>query len=266
MWMRYQKQLEQNHLQKQIKRMHKDITVAKFFDFYTLNLLDYFAGEKTLNHSSRAERITNKYVEVTEEMYAKIRRALTYSIIREFRHFGSETFEPVVCDEADEKLFYKYDMLKEMSIKYDLEFIRNRFDRYLKGELELHDLHIRFDIDLLIYAFSNVDWALKYGGRNWAKAAQLLREEPKTVHHKQLWIDRVLDLQHNTGHILNKTDFWSLSQPKQCHRQFEPRKNKRSPLNYRRYANSISDLIRYSSSSVRKLAIANMNYIPPQIR
>lgn len=238
--------------------MNKTITL--FFDFYALNLLDFFAGEKTLNHSNRAERISNRYTEVTEELYEEIYRALMYSVVREFRHFYWETPHPG-SDEALEK--YKH--LMKVSQRIYSSYNSNRLNRWLKNKNTIK-FPIKIDLDDLAYGYNRVQWNKCYGGKNWGKAVEFLQNLPTTVEQKQLWIDRVLDLQHNTGHILNKTDFYSLSKPKQCHRHNESNRRKKTALNYRRYATGVTDLIRYSSSSVKKLSIANMNYVPKQIQ
>jgi hypothetical protein len=46
----------------------------------------------------------------------------------------------------------------------------------------------------------------------WKDAASMLlkAESIKTIVEKIYWIDEVLDLQHNTGFILNKTEFMAL--------------------------------------------------------
>lgn len=264
---RYEARQQKKLNELKMKRNTPDSLMASFFDFYALNLLDFFAGEKTLNHSSRAERITNRYAEVTEELYQKIYRALTYSVVREFRHFREETYLPESISGKKTRKTERYKELEEMSNKIRIAFIRGYHDKaFLRTNECMITRYSGLSLMMIHEAFTKYYWCDKFGGRSWGKATALLLDLPRTTEQKQIWIDRVLDLQHNTGHILNKTDFYVLSQPKKCHRQFEPKKNKRSPLNYRRYAERISDLIRYSSPSVRKLAIANMNYIPPQIR
>lgn len=248
-------------------REKEDQTQCEFFDFYALNLLEFFAGEKTLNHSVRAERITNLYEEVTERMYQKIYRALLYSVVREFRHFCYETYN---MDDQDnlyiDRGTYQYYWRMSMRVyrKYNTFGGQKAFKAFLDGNSD--QLPIQPNLNDILFCFNHKGWNSHYGGKNWAKATALLLDLPRTISQKQVWIDRVLDLQHNTGHILNKTDFHILSAQKRCRRADQGLRNKRSPLNYRRYATTISDLIRYSSVRVRKLATANMNYIPEMIR
>lgn len=260
-------ELEEEKIFQMATRNKSDQTLCEFFDFYALNLLDYFAGSRTLNHAARAERITNKYEELTEKIYRKMHRALLYSVVREFRHLCEETYNndedanPII-DRETYQMYWR--ISKHVKDCYDSRKGGQAFLDFLNGEVE--HLPIQPRLEDLLFCYNNVEWCDKYGGKNWGKATALLLNIPKTLSQKQVWIDRVLDLQHNTGHILNKTDFYILSAAKQCHRADQSVRKKRSPLNYRRYANTMSDLLRYSSHKVRKLAIANMNYIPERIR
>jgi hypothetical protein len=230
--------------------------------FNALNILHHFAGEDTLNHASRAERISNKYEEITESFYLQIHNHLLYSVFREFRHFSEET---CITHQNFEQWGATAKISKQVRSLYYNNKLDYALDAAISSKTEMQNPS-NIALWILFKAFSSFKWAKWYGGKNWATAVKFLIEKPKTIKQKQIWIDRVLDLQHNSGHILNKTHFSVLSAPKRCHRVNQSKRNKRTALNYRRYAERISDLTRYSSSYVSRLVSANMNYIPQLIR
>lgn len=51
------------------------------------------------------------------------------------------------------------------------------------------------------YCYSNLRWNKYYGGKKWGKAAKMLLNHPKSSDEKMFWIDKILDLEHNTGGI-----------------------------------------------------------------
>jgi len=54
--------------------------------------------------------------------------------------------------------------------------------------------------------FSEMSWKEGYGGESWAKITRVLRESFLEKVNKQVWIEKVLYLQHNGGIAFNKGD------------------------------------------------------------
>lgn len=234
--------------------------IKQFFDFYTLSLLNYYAGEGSLNFQNRSWRINEEYEKSVNSFYKLVRACLHYSCIREYRHF----FEHFFANDyhlLDDK---NYSRLKRNSkdISESFEITPSKEER---GKVMRRVFHLA-DINDMVDAFrmEGGQWEELYGGELWAKAAEFLLEKPKSIKAKELWVDRVLDLHHNCGHILNKTELFSLS----FRNQFSngKRRGKRTALNYRRYCQTISDLALFSSKKTKKLVKANLNFIPAAIR
>lgn len=63
-------------------------------------------------------------------------------------------------------------------------------------------------IELARYAFQNLTWERNYGGDAWLWIAGVLLEhligDGEADMTRDAWVDHVLDLQHNTGSVLNK--------------------------------------------------------------
>jgi len=229
----------------------------KFFDFYSLSLLRYFAGPETLNYSNKARRVQDQYERIVDEFYLSVRHALEYSVFREFRHFTYYT--ECAGDNLNNRL---KELSDNVSSIFFIEYTPDAFVKRVKSKLELDMRSSLIDIKS---SFDDYLWDCDYGGKLWGKAAAFLIENPRTHKAKELWVDRVLDLQHNTGHILNKTEFFQLSLRNQFANPSGGR-GRRTALNYRRYAKTISELAHYSSPSVKKLVKANLNQFPKAIQ
>lgn len=190
-----------------------------FFDFYTLITLDYFLGDsgRIIQPSYKAKAITKLFNKKTESLYQNIKTDLYRSCRKE----------------ADS--YYCYDVFcnsKERSI-------------YRKSNRGPADL---------VRLFSADGWVTSYGGPLWAKGASFLLTEPK---NKPRWIDDVMDLEHNSGFMLDKTDF-----------VFLERKNSRfikgkviNALDFRARA-TLKDLQRFCSPEVSNIVTANLSLIP----
>jgi hypothetical protein len=257
--------------------VNKKITkcVSRFFDFYVLSLLNYFAGPNSLNHHNKARRIEETYEMIVDEMYGEIRRALEYSVLREFRHFSDQA---ELNDDADTLEINNYKLMKETSRRCYGWFENDQLSNHLEGKpnkLELNDSLFR-----TIYSgYMDYSWDDAYGGKLWGEATSFLWQHPKTTKDKELWVDRVLDLHHNNGHLLNKTKFNCLSNSgdsSEYEYEFEftndgnKKKRKRvvrhCALDYRREALTITDLSMYASTKVRNLSTANLNFLPEAVR
>ena len=238
----------------------KTRTTLLFFDFYTLSLLNYFAGDNSLNHENRVRRIRETYEKSVDELYDSIRHSLTYSVIREFRHFNE--YGPAYPND-----------LSALSRKSRHEHRNRNLRRFLNNES--NNIDISYNRISKIYEGFLLDgWDSNYGGKLWATATKFLLDEPNTTKRKELWVDRVLDLQHNSGHILNKTKFIDISERTKYPKYTVNQKGKRvkkindywSALDYRRYSKTLSELAEFSSPKVNRLVTANLNFIPELIQ
>jgi hypothetical protein len=248
--------------------------ITKFFDFYTLSLLNYFAGSNSLNHSNRVRRIEETYEQTVEDMYNEVRRALEYSVIREFRHFNDQA----MLHESKQYPKGMYTRIKSVSKDclhlYDSGALRV----YLEKGKRPEDITNKLISDIF-YGYREFCWDEAYGGKLWGDATEFLFQHPRNAKEKELWVDKVLDLHHNNGHLLNKTKFNYLSNTgddetyawdgRFTNARIKHRKTKieaDSALDYRRYAHTISDLSLYASTKVQNLSTANLNYIPAAVR
>jgi hypothetical protein len=233
-------------------------TAVKFFDFYAMYEL-YLRVGGFRNHGYDRypvyvnehiwNRIVGKYEDVVDEFYSMVKAALVDSLQSEVRHF------PKRCHYyryGDEPAFYDNIANKTGVTPAMIDAVKKDVEKYP------HAVHAIFYVP---------KWHISYGGRKWAKAAKMLidSKEVKTHHDKVFWCDRVLDLQHNTGHLLNKTSFECLSRlcieipgktpgaPKARHK----------PLNFRARARSITKFIPYTSPAVAKLVIPRLRLLDP---
>ena len=112
--------------------------------------------------------------------------------------------------------------------------------------------------------FSKPGWDSAYGGAKWAQATQAIKDsfKLKTVHDKVQWIDKVLDLYHNNGHLLNKTHFRSLSMANSAFYASPKGGMMLSPLEFRAKAKCITVYLPFCSSDVKRLVIARKTLFP----
>jgi hypothetical protein len=231
-----------------------------FFDFYTLSLLNYFAGDTSLNHEGKVRRIRDTYEQKVDELYEDIKRSLTYSVTREFRHY----IEYGPCDKP------YVDLAKKICHEYRTGLVKVYLNKEeTRKKLDTSDVRLRSIAD----GFMMPNWDDNYGGKLWGIAARFLLEKPETTKSKELWVDRVLDLQHNNGHILNKTNFAQLERhafPRiysyVSNKRIKAIYNEYNALDYRRYAKTLSDLTVYASPRINRLVVTNLNFIPEMLR
>ena len=59
-------------------------------------------------------------------------------------------------------------------------------------------------------SFEKFDWDVSYGGEAWGKICNgwLKLNASKTLHESIIWMDHIIDLQHNTGTVFNKLISW----------------------------------------------------------
>jgi hypothetical protein len=243
---------------------HSKKVLKTFFDFYVITAVDTFCGEKTLNHANKAKRVTQTCKKVVDEMYEIVLESLRYAVTREFRHYHKEVYtgkkkKLIVLSRKIKRLFG----LSKNSVFRRSAEIPARFKsqkRFLQFVEKLREV----DFESMHGAFDEGYWSHGYGGKKWAKACKMLLELPLTHQQKVLWIDKVLDLYHNNGHLLNKSMLSVLSKPKTIGTD-KQRNRYKTALNYRRYAQTLSELTHFSSEDVRNLFIANKRKIPSKL-
>lgn len=254
-------------------------------------MLNFFGGSHTLNHGNKGERITASYEAKVEEIYQAVRRELEYAVAREFRHFYNYAYykhkynREVPSDIQDIQLRKSLKKACDVSESLDSQMTYLLDETYIlmcsdnkpePARASMRQEYSKFfnsykdDIPdlwfLVLQAFEYDDWVKGYGGELWAEATRLVLDTPKTIAKKELWVDRVFDLHHNNGHLLNKTGFKYISKRNQFRRRGQTSHYARTALNFRRYAKTISELAEFSSGSVKKLVKANLNQLPAAIR
>jgi hypothetical protein len=224
------------------RRIEVDKCVSDFFDFYAMYELylrvggfreEGYPGYDVFGNEPIFRRIKEKYEEVVDDFYKQILEALELSVAGEIDHFPKRCPE---CIAPHEPRFYDRLCKKAGITRKQIHDCKDDVVTYAE----------------VVYAlFSVPKWSAQYGGKKWAEAAKLLIESKtiKTRHEKVAWCDRVLDLQHNTGHLLNKTDFLPLS------RDYLPGSGRYKALNFRAKARSVMNFVPYLSPSVRNLVI-----------
>lgn len=226
------------------KQVDLEEPVVKFFDFYTMYELylraggfreEGYAAYPVFVNERIWNKIVDKYEETVDQFYSMVYEALVTAVGREMRHFPHHCNDYVT---GQEQKFYKNLRTKGKITQDEIREAQDDVEKYA---------------DVAVKLFSIPQWACSYGGRKWAAAAQMLADSKKlkTRHQKVFWCDKVMDLHHNTGHLLNKTYFRCLSDA--C----IPTKNGKycNPLNFRAKANSVVKFVPYVSSSVRRLTI-----------
>ncbi len=223
-----------------------------FFNFYGINLLrDFKNRDGMIYYSSKSNRIDIIAELVTDEFYNEIYQALFYSCIRESRHFPSEMdYECTMFD--DKKYFYFASDIRSL-VKTEENYKRQYIpfcEVLAKYGVTIYDIHTMFSSGL---------WHSDYGGKLWADACFMLLQLPKTHRDKVIWIDRVLDLYHNNGPLLDKTEFSILfSDDWEC---IGNDGNYYSALDFRAKA-SLKELKDQCSSKVKNIIVANARIFP----
>jgi hypothetical protein len=175
-------------------------------------------------------------------------------VVREFRHFTAQA--ETTTDKRCVALTIVSGRCKEFFDKLDPDVCHTKPISFEEMNISISDIYD---------GFINYEWDRYYGGQLWGKATKFLLDNPKTIKAKELWVDQVLDLHNNCGHLLNKTKYRILSKRGQFHNN-KNKRSRRTALNYRRYTTTLSDLAIHASPKVRKLVTANLNMVPVMIR
>lgn len=231
---------------KMCKKRKRQI-IQQFFDLYALLALDYYCGldGQIINHFPKAKAISTSTSNITLAMYTKVQAALEYSVRKEITHIGSAT-----------------DWDSQVN-KLAATIARKRYNRYslmvglCKFGNEAFIASLTFiELEQL---YSSKGWQSGFGGVAWGKAAKMLQTLP-SLKEMPMWIDKVFDMQHNNGFILNKTEFVCLH----TGRVGTKRTGKKSPLNLRAMG-KLADLSEHASPRVKGLCIANYLKVPQSI-
>jgi hypothetical protein len=223
------------------KKHSKFLTL--FFDFYVINELYLRCG------GFRDIGYPNYNVFVPEKIYETIKFQYEYIVELMFNHtvkclansIRKELINNFYCEASYEEGGHKYPMTTEKLLEDAGHTLKIFYGNgIIKNASKAHIL------------FSNYIWTRYYGGEAWAKATEELvnLKNVKTTKDKVYWIDRVMHLHHNTGHILNKTRFRCISRyyynNNTCYGTY---------LDFRATAPTIFDLSKLCSSNIYKLVI-----------
>jgi hypothetical protein len=208
-------------------------TMILFFDFYSIyDLYLRCGGYREIGYTNYPviinqrgfDKIEEKYNDVVNNMYSETYKALVYSIQSELRHF------PYCCHSSMNHFC--------------------RINNVSKEDVKIVKKDVEKNFCLAYTIFDKGIWDYNYGGKKWAKATKMLIESKNinTIHKKVWWCDRVLDLHHNTGHLLNKTDFNILSKY-----VIKTRNRLNTPLDFRATSESVFSFINFISFDIKNL-------------
>jgi hypothetical protein len=220
----------------------QDYTLKLFFDLYTVNHLWFWTigAQKSGYHffnilpAPKEERIDETFEQVVTDMKKRVIKALEWSVRGEISHFYG--YGPGSCRSY-------------FSPRHPIHnFIKRHGNRKLR----------HCPLEVIEEAFNMNGWDADYGGKKWGKAVYWLIQLKKSSSLAEdcFIIDRIFDLQHNNGFVLNKTEFRILE-----NRRMRFRKKDMCPLTYRARA-QVTDMLEHCSHRVRGLVIANSNYLP----
>lgn len=222
-----------------------DKYISQFFDFYSIyELYMRVGGLQELGYNcpviirdKQFYLIKEKFTQVVDKFFIDIFKALNESIASELRHF------PRRCDGIG-------------SVKYSTGNIYKDFYS-VTGYKKERILQVKKDPSrdpfLVWNLFYHPIWEVNYGGEKWTTAANLLQDfkKAKNYHSKVHWCDQVLHLQHNTGHVLNKTNYLALSIRNIPKDEYDYE----TALDLRARAHSILEFMPYVSIGVKKLVM-----------
>lgn len=222
-----------------------DKYISQFFDFYTIyELYMRVGGLKELGYNCSViirdkpfNLIKEKFTQVVDKFFIDIFKALNESIAKELRHFPRRCNGIGLCKYSTGNIyedFYSvtgYKKERVLQVKKDPSR-----DSFLVWNLFYYPI-----------------WEVNYGGEAWTKTANLLQsfKKVKDYHSKVHWCDQVLHLQHNTGHVLDKTRYLALSMKNIPKDDFDYE----TALDLRARSRSILEFMPYVSIEVKKLVM-----------
>lgn len=228
----------------------------KFFDFYSIiELYLKCGGYREIGYLSYSTFVSHKiesfiaqqYEKIVDSFFDEIRNALIHSIKSELTHFRTKTHGPHYLSFYERYNVYKH--FKKINISKEMIVLAKKFPG---------------DYPEIAHAlFTKISWFTSYGGRKWGRGTQLLMElkSVKTSMDKIYWVDRVLDLYHNNGHMIDKTKFKVLSKKMVILSSWTGRKKKVTPLDLRANAKTILDFLPFNSMEMQRLVIPRKNLL-----
>ena len=189
-------QLSRDSIYRQIYPARKRLSPTKisrlFWDFYALELLYNSFKVNPAISFARQVVVEKELIEIVKILLPKMVSALEASVRGEVRYFFRAFRRRNTNDGCT---YFKDKILESIAEKR-------------------HPLTIDLEEIQRIFVNQNI-WGGDYGGPSWAKATRVLIQAKKDLEKFDLvqWtlrIDRIFDLHHNSGFILNKTDFSSL--------------------------------------------------------
>ena len=245
----------------------RDISLLQlFFDFYVLNEV-WFRTQGAVHYgypltkvlpARKEQAIDETFRQKVAVLKEQVIAALEASVRREIRHWSDEVRTWVGGEQDDDEGYgYQCDVIAGTSF-YDRANKRFGLKRYAAGST-LAKLPLTTIRELYFVKC----WCSSYGGPKWGQATDLLikLKEAKTFKDEIFLLDRIFDLQHNTGFVLNKTNFAILDDRSYTRRRA---KNGRSyavkPLNFRFLAR-VDEMVEFCSYYVKGLYFANKNYL-----
>lgn len=218
------------------------------YDFYFMTVI---AKNADISREPDIEWIVkDSVVNIVENLYTHMNRALKWSLTCEMRHIFDSVFKP--SSSGAQKVFKKHPLFT-MEFYNSLNTLKTGQDlpSYLKDISNIEEfsseLASRFEQDPMVYKDNNKEretaneaikmtqkrlginnrelaeiyedfynsgsWQGGYGGKNWARIAvgwQRL-QKAKKINDKIIWIDHAYDLQHNTDTVFNKIKSYSKS-------------------------------------------------------
>jgi hypothetical protein len=236
-----------------------DSLISLFFDFYALNEIWFrTVGASIYGYPTTKVLPFNKERAIDEAFHAKVTelkkeviRALEHSVRGEVRHWTDNTSNET-GEESDKN---GWPIMGTSGIK------RRPSQRVLQA-LPLSSISTLFHAGC---------WFSDYGGKKWGMGTDALIAlmNSKTIKDDIFYLDRIFDLQHNNGFILNKTSFAALEdetralvvawKPKRA-KKMRVKKRYLKILDFRFKAN-LKDLVANASTYTKSLHQANLNYI-----
>lgn len=200
------------------------LTQSQIYDFYALSTVFDLLDEQDKEIAFQVlQEVKKDYIE-----------SLTKAVYDEFRH-------------ANDCIFEKYQLIqKKLNVSNEVA--------------KAISMGKKLDLDLVYRAFNELEWEDEYGGSKWAEITKLLIDLINTPveDYKNLMvtIDRINDIEHNTGSIFTK--FKKNQEYKWIEQVLDLKYAARSPYTY---YNMLSPEVKRIMSNYRGLTTKEHGYI-----